>query len=110
MAETSDRRPPADLGEAVRYFSDVEVANEYVASLRWPDGRVCPHCGSREDSYISTPRLWKCKSCKRQFSVKCRNGLRGLDARPRQVAAGGLGGGEPADGRELGARSRVPSG
>jgi len=27
MAETSDRRPPADLGEAVRYFSDVEVAN-----------------------------------------------------------------------------------
>jgi transposase-like protein len=70
VAETSDTRRPADLSEAVRYFSDVEVANEYVASMRWPDGRVCPRCGSREHSYISTRRLWKCKACKRQFSVK----------------------------------------
>ena len=70
MAETSDRRRPADLDEAVRYFSDVDVPGEYVASLRWPDGRVCPRCGSREHSYLSTRRLWKCKACKRQFSVK----------------------------------------
>jgi transposase-like protein len=70
MPEPSDRRRPADLDGAVRYFSDVDVAGEYVASLRWPDGRVCPRCGSREHSYLSTRRLWKCKACKRQFSVK----------------------------------------
>jgi hypothetical protein len=33
MAETSGRRLPTDLGGAIRYFSDLEVANEYVASL-----------------------------------------------------------------------------
>jgi transposase-like protein len=31
---------------------------------------VCPRCYGREHSYLSTRRVWKCKSCKRQFSVK----------------------------------------
>jgi transposase-like protein len=61
---------PSDLPEAIRYFSDLDVATEYVAGLRWPDGFVCPHCGGREYSYVSTRRLWKCKSCKRQSSIK----------------------------------------
>lgn len=43
---------------------------EFVARLRWPDGPVCPRCGGTEHSYLKTRRLWKCKSCKRQFSVK----------------------------------------
>ena len=58
------------LPEAIRYFSDPDAANEYVVSLRWPGGPVCPRCGADEHSYISTRRLWKCKACKRQFSVK----------------------------------------
>jgi transposase-like protein len=70
MAETSGNPLPGDFHEAVRYFSDPEVADEYVASLRWPGGRVCPGCGSAEHSYISTRRLWKCRTCKRQFSLK----------------------------------------
>jgi transposase-like protein len=41
-----------------------------VASLRWPDGAVCPSCGGTEHYYLKTRRLWKCKNCKRQFSVK----------------------------------------
>ena len=61
---------PRTLLEAVRYFSDLDVATAYVAGLRWPNGFVCPHCGGREYSYISTRRLWKCKSCKKQSSVK----------------------------------------
>ena len=31
---------------------------------------MCPRCGAGEHSYLSTRRLWKCKACKRQFSVK----------------------------------------
>lgn len=61
---------PTSLLEAVRYFSDLDVCNTYVASLRWPDGPVCPSCGGLEHSYVSTRRVWKCKGCKRQFSVK----------------------------------------
>jgi transposase-like protein len=61
---------PRTLIEAIRYFSDVDVATEFVARLRWPDGPVCPKCGSKNYSYLETRRLWKCKVCQRQFSVK----------------------------------------
>lgn len=61
---------PTNFREAIEYFSDLDVATAYVAVLRWPDGFVCPHCGGREYSYVSTRRLWKCKSCGKQSSVK----------------------------------------
>ena len=61
---------PTNLIEAIEYFSDLDVATEFVASLRWPDGPVCPDCGFKEHSYLTTRRVWKCKNCKRQFSVK----------------------------------------
>ena len=63
---------PSTLLEAVRYFADKDVANDFVAKLRWPDGPRCPVCGSGEYSYLSTRRLWKCKekTCRKQYSVK----------------------------------------
>ena len=61
---------PTNLLEAVRYFSDLDVATEFVAKLRWPNGPVCPRCESKEFSYLTTRRLWKCKGCKKQYSVK----------------------------------------
>ena len=61
---------PQNLLEAVRYFSDLDVCVEFVAKLRWAAGPVCERCGGIEHSYLKTRRLWKCKSCKRQFSVK----------------------------------------
>jgi len=64
------KRLPENLLEAVRYFSDLDVATEYVAKLRWPNGPVCPKCGGVEYSYLKTRRLWKCKACKKQYSVK----------------------------------------
>jgi transposase-like protein len=64
------KRKPTSLIEAIRYFSDLDVCTEFVAKLRWPDGPVCPRCGCTEYSYITTRRLWKCKGCKKQYSVK----------------------------------------
>jgi transposase-like protein len=61
---------PTSLIEAIRYFSDLDVCTEYVAKLRWPEGPVCPKCGGVEYSYLKTRRLWKCKYCKKQYSVK----------------------------------------
>src|SRR6266496_155713 len=61
---------PTNLLEAIRYFGDLDVATAFVADLRWPDGPVCPHCGGTQHSYLTTRRIWKCKACKRQFSVK----------------------------------------
>src|SRR5579872_9482 len=61
---------PTTLLEAIKYFADPDVCVQYVASMRWPDGPVCPRCGCVEHSYISTRRVWKCKACKKQYSVK----------------------------------------
>src|SRR5438270_7060398 len=61
---------PKTLLEAIIYFNDLDVCTEFVAKLRWPHGPACPRCGAMEHSYLSTRRLWKCKACKKQFSVK----------------------------------------
>jgi transposase-like protein len=61
---------PQTLIEAICYFSDQDVCVQFVAKLRWPDGPICPTCGGTEHSYLTTRRVWKCKACKRQFSVK----------------------------------------
>lgn len=54
--------------------------------LRWEDGVVCPHCGSIAQHYFLKPRdgsdsrvtrtgaityrrVWKCRDCRKQFSV-----------------------------------------
>lgn len=64
------RKLPETLIEAIRYFSDLDICTDFVAQMRWPDGPICDRCGGMDHSYLSTRRLWKCKGCKRQFSVK----------------------------------------
>lgn len=63
---------PKTPSEAVRYFADLDVATEHVAKTRWPAGPVCPACGLVDPRhyYLKTRRVWKCRSCKKQFSVK----------------------------------------
>jgi transposase-like protein len=60
------------LIDAIRYFSDEDTCVQFMVSLRWPDGVTCPTCESKEVSYVSTRRIWKCKNAhqKQQFSVK----------------------------------------
>jgi transposase-like protein len=55
-------------------LTDETKAREYLESIRWPDGPVCPHCGSVEGAYrlegeSHRPGLLKCKDCREQFSV-----------------------------------------
>lgn len=39
--------------------------------MRWDDGPVvCPHCGHDETTFVQTRRIWRCKGCKKQFSIK----------------------------------------
>jgi transposase-like protein len=64
---------------------DEAAAYELMENLRWDGRPVCPHCGSVAKHYFLTPknpegrktrtgsvsarRVWKCKDCRRQFSV-----------------------------------------
>lgn len=62
---------PETLQKAIVYFSDPDRCFQYVLNLRWPNGLVsCPRCGSAEHSFIKTRRIWFCKGCKKQFTLK----------------------------------------
>ena len=56
-------------------FTDPVAAAEYLEGLRWPNGVVCPHCGESErepyrlKSKATKRRLWKCRACRKQFTV-----------------------------------------
>jgi transposase-like protein len=69
--EISNMEYPKTLQEAIVYFGDAERCFNAAVELRFPRGVVtCPRCQSKEHSFISTRRLWYCKGCKKQFTVK----------------------------------------
>lgn len=54
------------------HFHDDDAARIYFEKIRWPDGRVCPHCGSIGSEYV-TKRAgrYRCgaKECRKDFST-----------------------------------------
>lgn len=60
------------LLEAVAYFADADRAHAYAVDLRWPNGVGCPRmgCGSMDVIAIRTRKIWRCRECRRQFSVR----------------------------------------
>ena len=52
---------PESLIEAVKVFSDLDVALRFMVALRWPNGVTCPHCGSQRVRFIGTRRVWECR-------------------------------------------------
>src|SRR2546426_9399435 len=61
---------PSTLHEAVRYFADPDTSLTFLAALRWPNGVTCPACEAMNPGFLKTRRIWKCRECGRQFSVK----------------------------------------
>jgi transposase-like protein len=61
---------PKSLIEAVRYFANPDVCLNFLAEIRWPNGPQCPECGAPEPGFLATRRIWKCRACRKQFSIK----------------------------------------
>ena len=56
-------------------FHDEEAAYRYVESILWPDGPICPKCGTIGNAYElkgkrSRVGLRRCRDCKKDFTVK----------------------------------------
>ena len=63
------------------HFQNSDAAREYLESVRWPNGPVCPHCGAAESRVYrlegkggakgtqARAGLLKCGECRKQFSV-----------------------------------------
>src|ERR1700675_4506682 len=56
-------------------FTDETKAREWLEARVWPQGPVCPHCGSTGDDVTALqgkahrPGLYQCAGCREQFTV-----------------------------------------
>lgn len=77
---------PTTQIQAIRYFASEAVCHEFLSQMRWGSAVKCAHCESenvgklsistvpsrskKPDAKPTTRRVWNCKACKKQFTVK----------------------------------------
>jgi hypothetical protein len=63
---------PKSLQQAILYFAKPENCREYLVARRWPDGVVCPRCGSKNVLFLEKYNRWHCreKHAAPQFTLK----------------------------------------
>jgi len=59
---------PRTLAELETRFGTEQACREYLIKLRWPDGFVCPRCGTHS-SWATKRKLLVCAKCQYQGSV-----------------------------------------
>jgi transposase-like protein len=59
---------PRSLAEFEAWFFSEQACRDYLYRLRWPNGFICPRCGSLKAWPIGT-MLYECSSCHSQVSV-----------------------------------------
>jgi transposase-like protein len=68
---STETTTPKTLQEAILHYADVDNCLKVLADSRWPDGIVtCSYCQHPECGFLTARRIWYCKLCKRQFSIK----------------------------------------
>ena len=53
-------REPKTLQQTIAYFSDPDNCLNFLVARRFPDGVLCPRCGSKEVRFLATRRIWEC--------------------------------------------------
>jgi transposase-like protein len=58
----------------LKIYTDESAAREHLEALNWPNGPVCPHCGTineatKLEGKSTRPGVYKCRACQKPFSV-----------------------------------------
>jgi len=62
---------PKTLQTAIIHYANPDNCLALLVNMRWPDGVVtCANCGNRDCNFLTTRRVWSCKACRKQFSIK----------------------------------------
>jgi transposase-like protein len=63
---------PKSLQQAILYFAKPENCREYLVARRWPDGVICPRCGSKNVLFLEKYNRWHCREKHKapQFTLK----------------------------------------
>ena len=71
MAPGKSFRKGLTIIEIMDLFPTEASAREWVERLVWPNGRVCPHCGSADTTHAGHNNMpYWCGACRSYFSVK----------------------------------------
>ena len=74
----AERRFPKSLIEFQDRFATNGACAEYLFKRRWPEGFVCPGCGSGRAWLLKTKAFtYECAACGRQTSVTARTIMHG---------------------------------
>ena len=68
MSPVAGRDYPRSYAELRAWFDQDGKCLDYLNWLRWPDGFVCPGCGSLAGWRLSDA-MWLCGACKRKVSA-----------------------------------------
>ncbi len=60
---------PGTFEQFETHFATEEACQQYLARVRWPDGFVCPRCGTQSKAWTTSRGLWHCRACQGQTSV-----------------------------------------
>ena len=57
-----------------KIFTNEAAARKHFEALRWPDGPVCPHCGTVDEATelkgkSTRAGLYKCRACQKPFTA-----------------------------------------
>jgi len=57
------------------HFHDEEAARQWFEAARWPEGPVCPHCGSLKHYATKKAGRYRCaeKECRKDFTVQTKS-------------------------------------
>ena len=68
-----------NLNQLREQFPNEATCRKFFENIRWPSGRICPHCGHGKSWVIEAAanrqKRYECSHCTRQFTVTTKTAL-----------------------------------
>ena len=58
-----------DIVKVFAQYPTQDACLEHIEAVRWPNGPVCPYCGSKRTTAMPKERRHHCNACNTSFSV-----------------------------------------
>ena len=58
------------LAEFNKLYGTEDQCHDALVKMRWPDGFICPKCKGRAHAYCEPRKLFQCRACRLQTSVR----------------------------------------
>ena len=81
-----DSKDVLSVFEFFEMLPDEQSAIEFIESVRWPDGVICPRCKSARAKKIANQKRYNCNDCRRPVLGAHWNRLREVQNPAQEVA------------------------